>query len=67
MVDNGFEDIEEEYEYDDKPKKTSVRFFHDRNIATVTEISEDMTETKVITEGMDLDEIEDGAWQNEEE
>ena len=51
------EDIEEEYEYGGKAKKTSVRFFPDKNIATVTEVSEDMTETRVITEGMDLDEI----------
>ena len=54
-----YEDIEEEYEYDGKPKKTSVRFFPDKNIATVTEISEDMKEKRIITEGMSLDEIEE--------
>ncbi|GAI44951.1 unnamed protein product [marine sediment metagenome] len=58
-MDNGFEDIEEEYEYDGKPKKTSVRFFPDKSIATVTEISEDMKEKRIVTEGMSLDEIEE--------
>jgi len=53
-----FEDIEREYEYGGKREKTSVRFFPDKSIASVTEISEDMKEIKVLSEGMSKEEIE---------
>ncbi len=54
-----FEDIEEMYEYDDEMYKTSVRFFPDDNIATVTRVSDDLTETEVLKEGMSLDNLEE--------
>lgn len=37
MTDYEYEDIEQNYRYDNKTKKTTVRFFPDKSIATITE------------------------------
>jgi len=54
-----YEDIEEIYEYDYEMKKTSVRYFPDRSIATVTTTGGDLgdLETEVLWEGMSQDEV----------
>lgn len=61
-IDDEFEDIKEQYEYDGKSKRTKVRFFPDKSIATITEssFSEDegeMIEIGVAQEGMTREEI----------
>ena len=56
-----YEDINKEYQYDNKTKYTSVRLFSDKNIATIikTEFSGDETiEVGVVSEGMTKEELE---------
>ncbi|TET23959.1 MAG: hypothetical protein E3J78_01800, partial [Candidatus Cloacimonadota bacterium] len=56
-----YEDIEQDYKYDKKRKHTSVRFFPDKNIATVTKSEfegEEAIEVAILVEGMTKDELE---------
>lgn len=57
-----YQDIVERYEYGEKSKKTTVRFFPNKNIATVTKTTDDfgikLIEPEILWEGMTLDEIE---------
>jgi len=56
-----YEDIDQDYQYDNKREHTSVRLFSDKNIATVikTEFSGDETiEVGIIAEGMTKEELE---------
>ncbi len=57
MNNKEFEDIEEYYEYDYEQYKTTVRYFPDDNLATVTKVSEDLTEVEVLKKGMILEEF----------
>jgi hypothetical protein len=59
--DEYYEDIVKNYIYDNKNEKTSVRFFPDKNIATVTETDftgEESIEVGIAEEGMTREELE---------
>lgn len=61
MSEENFDDIAQKYYYDDKPKKTTVRFFPEKNIATVTKTEfsgEEEIEVGTIVEGMTREELE---------
>lgn len=57
-----YEDIEQEYYYDNKLKKTKVRFFPDKSIATITETTftgDESIEVGIVEEGMTREELEE--------
>lgn len=61
MEEYEYEDKEQEYNYDDKLKKTTVRYFSDKSIATITETSfsgDEAIEVGIVEEGMTRDELE---------
>jgi len=56
-----YEDIDQEYQYDNKIKRTSVRFFQNKNIATVTKTEfsgDELIEVGIVAEGMTKEEHE---------
>lgn len=62
IMDDEYQEIVEPYEYGGKQLKTTVRFFPNRSIATVTKTTDEdgneLIEPEVLWEGMTLEEIE---------
>lgn len=61
MEEYEFEDIDQEYTYDNKRCRTSIRYFLEKNIATITKTEfsgQEAIEVGIIKEGMTREELE---------